>query len=392
MKYLFVHDAFPGQFIHLLRHLHGQSGGEIMAASRKGSSLDLPIEQIIYDMPKSATGLGARQAASALGVDLFQKLAPYAKEGYRPDFILSHASSGAAMYLRDLFPDARFTSFLEWYYQNPPVTGAKNAQAFHRVTAANSARNGILAAEFDVADAAYAPTRFQRSQFPAKWQHFIEVCHEGIDTNKFKPNPTATFEVAGKTFSADDEIITYAARGMERTRGFPEFMKAVAEVQKQRPNTHVLIAGADRQCYDPGGRGKPGLKSWAERKVDYDPERTHFVGLIKEPQFIKMLQVSSVHIYASIPFVLSWSCLNAMSVGVPVIASDNAPVQEVITDGENGVLLDAADTPKLVQRINEVLDDRATAQQLGAAARDTIVRRFELAACVDRQLRLVQGT
>lgn len=391
MKYLFVHDAFPGQFIHLLRRLHRQQGAEILAASRKGTSQKLPVQQIIYEMPDTASKLGVRQSASALGLDLIRKLQPFVEKGYRPDFIISHASTGAALYLRDLFPDARFVSFLEWFYRNPLATDVNNDLAFHKVCAANAARNGIMAEEFDGADAAYVPTEFQRSQFPKRWQHAIRVAHEGIDTSKFAPDPTATFAFGGQEFTGKDEVITYAARGMERTRGFPQFMRAIAKVQKERPNAHVLIAGADRKCYDPGGRGKAGLKSWAEEKVDYDPARTHFVGLVKEPEFIKMLQVSSLHAYLSIPFVLSWSCLNAMSVGVPVIASDNAPVQEVITDGKNGRLVDPKNVDVIAEHMVALLNDPAQAKQVGRAGRETILADYELAACVDRQLKLIQG-
>lgn len=391
MKYLFVHDACPGQFIHLFRYLHRQRGTEILAASRKGTTQKLPVQQVVYEMPDNASKLGARQSASALGLDLAQKLQPFVEKGYRPDFIISHSSSGAALYLRDLFPDARFTSFLEWYYQNPSAIDVKNEQAFHKVCAANAARNGIIAEEFGGADAAYAPTKFQRSQFPNRWQDGMHVAHEGVDTSVFAPDPTATFAHGNHVFTSEDEVITYAARGMEHTRGFAAFMRAVAKVQKERANVHVLIAGADRKCYDPGGRGKAGLKSWAEKKVDYDPARTHFVGLVKEPEFIKMLQVSSLHAYLSIPFVLSWSCLNAMSVGIPVLASDNAPVQEVITDGQNGRLVDPKNIDSIVEHMVALLDDPAEATQMGRAGRETILADFELAACVDRQLKIIQG-
>ncbi len=391
MKYLFVHDAYPGQFIHLLRRLHGREGVEIVAASRKGSSQKLPVKQFVYDLPDSATLSDTVQSASAIGLDLFRQLQPLAKQGYHPDCIVSHASSGAGMYLRELFPKARFTSFLEWYYQNPPAENIDDEQAFHQLCAANSARNSVMAAEFEVADAAYAPTVFQWSQFPARWQQSISVAHEGIDTGKYKPDPNTAINLGGVRLTAEDEVITYAARGMERTRGFPQFMQAIAEVQKRRPQTHVLIAGADRQCYDPGGRGKAGLKVWAQENVDYDPARTHFVGLLREPYFIKILQVSSLHTYLSIPFVLSWSCLNAMSVGVPVLASDNAPVHDVIKRDENGVLVNSESIDDIVDRMMDLLDNQPRAAKIGAAGRQTILENFELEACVDQQLKLIRG-
>lgn len=394
MKYLFVHDAFPGQFVHLLRTLHRTQNVDIVAASRKGSTLNLPVRQVVYQaseaQPKKGPPLGPLREAAALAYDLFTQLRVLKKDGWEPDYIVTHASTGASHALRELFPNARITAFLEWYYQNPPATSAKTAGAYYQTCAANAARNSIIARDFEQADAAYAPTVFQRSQFPVRWQPDIQVCHEGIDTDRFKPDLGAQLHIGEHVFSTEDEIITYAARGMEKSRGFPAFMKAIALVQSERPRTQVLIAGADRLCYDPG-RGKPGLKGWAERTVDYDAARTHFVGLLPEREFAKMLQVSSLHAYLSIPFVLSWSCLNAMSTGVSVLASDNVPVREVVDDGKNGTLVDLTSPEQIAAAMLDLLNDSGRRQAQGATARETVLKRFELEDCVARQLAIIHG-
>lgn len=393
MRYLFIHDAFPGQFVHLFRHLHRDGGHELIAASRKGSTLDLPIEQIVYDVPgdtKSGTRMGARMEAAALGHDLYRKLKPLADAGRHPDYIVVHASKGASYFLRDLFPKARITCFLEWYYQNPSPAGVRNPHAFYRQCASNNARNSVIAHDFDQADAVYTPTVFQKSQFPARWQQDIQVCHEGINTGLYSPDDKAELTVGDKIFTSSTEVITYAARGMEKARGFPQFMRAIAEVQKKRPNCQVIIAAKDRLCYDPG-RGSAGLKKWAETNVDYDPARTHFVGLLPEREFVKMLQTSSLHVYLSIPFVLSWSCLNAMSAGVPILASDNEPVREVITDGASGLLVGANGVPAIATRMIEMLDDKQLRISLSATARKVILNRFKLQDTMRAQLALIHG-
>lgn len=393
MRYLMIHDAFPGQFIHLLRHLHREGGHEIIAASRKGSTLKLPVRQITYEVPKKegeAAPFGPL-AVVALGHDLYNKLKPLADDGWQPDYILSHASRGASYFIRELFPKARMTTFLEWYYNDAAPETVSDPRAFYQQCANNSAGNAVLARDFDQADAAYASTQFQKSQFPKRWQASIGVCHEGIDTSLYCAGPGARLIFGDLTFDANTEVITYAARGMEKSRGFPQFMMAVAEVQKQRPDCHVIIAAKDRICYDPGGRGKKGLKTWAEQNVDYDPARTHFVGLLPEKGFVKMLQISNLHVYLSTPFVLSWSVLNAMSVGVPVLASDNAPVQEVIAGGENGLLVDPNNITAIVRRMNEALDDKKLGSKLGAKARETILERFKLEDCIRQQLALIHG-
>lgn len=392
MKYLIVHDAAPGQFVHIYKHLQAEGGHDIVVASRKGSTLRLPVRQVVYDVPdslKASAGSFADKVA-ALGQSLYRELKPLAIEGWAPDVILSHASRGASYFLRDLFPEARIISLFEWYYPSPSPSADIDDQALRQKCQGAYLTNMPIIRDFDCMDAGYVPTKFQRDAFPKSWHPQLQVIHDGIDTELYKPAMNLTLEVSGRRFTQKDEIITYAARGMEHTRGFLEFMKAVAKVQKVRPNLHVLIAAADRICYDPGGKGK-GLKYRAEETIGFDRERTHFVGLIPEAKFVSFLQISSLHVYLTKPFVLSWSLLNAMSTGVPVLGSDTAPVREVISDGINGRLVDMTDIDALAHGMDQILGNRAEARRMGKAGRETVLERYNLKDCLKRQLALMHG-
>ncbi|WP_417462700.1 glycosyltransferase [Kordiimonas sp.] len=390
MNYLFIHDALPGQFKHLLKELLGE-GHTIVGASRLSTSSKLPFRQVMYDLP---TGVDAAKAdpgkkAVTLGLACYKALRPLWASGFRPDVIVSHAGRGAGYFIRDLFPNARFVTYLEWYVPTNSKEGLEQVE----IARHNKAHllNMALTQEFALADAALSPTYTQRAQFPALWQPGINVLHDGIDTELYQPDPDARFEFAGRTFTRKDKVVTYAARGMEHTRGFPAFMKAIALAQKADPALEVLIAAADRICYDPGAKGV-GLKAWAEAKVDYDPARTHFLGVVKEVEFVKLLQVSWLHVYLSQPFVLSWSLLNAMSVGLPVLASDNAPVREVITDGETGYLVPEGDVEAVAQRITEIVGSPTAHTSVQEAARALVLDRYELRKCVSAIRTLVDGT
>ena len=182
------------------------------------------------------------------------------------------------------------------------------------------------------------------------------------------------------------EIITYATRGMEPYRGFPQFMKAASMLQKRRPNCHVVVVGKDRVAYGPQRRDGKTYKQEMLETLEFDRDRLHFTDLLSYRDYRQVLRASSVHAYLSYPFVLSWSMLEAMSVGCAIVASKTPPVEEVITDGENGLLVDFFSPEELAARMEEVLDDPTRRQDLRTNARQTILDNYDLATLLPQKL------
>ena len=121
----------------------------------------------------------------------------------------------------------------------------------------------------------------------------------------------------------------------------------------------------------------------------YDPSRVHFTGTIPYEQFIPLLQLSSCHVYLTYPFVMSWSLLEAMACGCAVVGSDTAPVREVIRHNENGLLVDFFSPAELAAAVADLLTNRERAVAFGEAARNTVLRSYDLDLCVQRQLSLM---
>jgi glycosyltransferase involved in cell wall biosynthesis len=246
----------------------------------------------------------------------------------------------------------------------------------------------------DTADLGQCPTEWQKSVYPRRYQTILNVIHEGIDTQVVKPDPSARLMIAEskEQFTAGEEIVTYVARNLEPYRGFPSFMRSLPRILTSRPNARVIIVGGDEVSY--GARLPDGQtfrqSMLSELAGSIDLSRVHFLGKIPYPAFIKVLQVSRVHVYLTYPFVLSWSMLEAMAAGCLVVGSRTQPVEEVIQHAANGLLVDFFSAEQIADRVIDALEDRTAFNSLRQNARQTIVDRYDLRSiCLPAHLRLL---
>jgi glycosyltransferase involved in cell wall biosynthesis len=228
-------------------------------------------------------------------------------------------------------------------------------------------------------DICVSPTQWQKDLYPAGFQNKIQVIHEGIDTAIVKPDKAATLSLPdGAALTKDMEVITYTARGLEPYRGFHVFMKAAEEIIRRRPRCHIVITGGDETRY---GKKLPGNQSWRAKllkEAKFDPARVHFMGYVPYETHLKTLQISSAHVYLTVPFVLSWSILEAMAAGCVVIGSKTPPVEEFIKDGRNGLLVDFFSAHNIADRVDEVLNRPDRMGHLGQASRRDIVEHYDV--------------
>src|SRR5579863_4266116 len=242
-------------------------------------------------------------------------------------------------------------------------------------------RNAVNRLAFAESDWGHTATAWQRSLFPAAMQARISPLHEGVDTAKVKPDPKAWIKLArdDKILTRDDEIITYVSRNLEPYRGFHIFMRALPEILRRRPNAHVLIVGGDGLSYSdpPPYAGTFRQMLLTELGGAIDLARVHFLGQVEYETYLNVLQVSSVHVYLTYPFVLSWSFIEALSAGCVIIGSATPPVLEVLRDRENGLVVDFFSTEAICDRVDEVLDHPDRMQPIRDAARATAIKEFD---------------
>jgi glycosyltransferase involved in cell wall biosynthesis len=330
------------------------------------------------------------------GVTVYRALEVLDKRGFRPDVVVAHSGWGEAMFVRDVWPEVRLGVFSEFFYQ---AEGADigfdpefdDGPEFGR-TARVRLRNLAMRQQLEAADASFSPTRWQAETYPPELREKIEVIFDGIRTDIARPDARAAFQHGDSPrLTRADEVITFVNRNLEPYRGFHVFMRALPALLRARPNAQVVLVGEDGVSY---GAAPKGGGSWKARLLEEvgpqlapaDRARVHFVGRIPYDSYIALLQVSTVHVYLTYPFVLSWSLMEAMSAGCAIVASDTAPVREVMRDGETGVLVDFFDTAALAGAVGALADDPARRAALGAAARQHVVARYDLEnVCLPQQ-------
>jgi glycosyltransferase involved in cell wall biosynthesis len=405
MKILFVHQNFPAQYRWLAQTLAEDKGWQVMALGEAGNIKrrgKLPgVSTAGYAAPQPATAqthhyVKPLEGAVRRGQAVVRACLELKKRGFVPDIVHAHPGWGEALFLRDVYPDAHIRLYCEFYYR---ATGRDvgfdpefptSLDDIFRVRIKNAA--SILSLE--AADAGISPTRWQRDAFPAEYRDRIALIHEGVDTAIVKPDPRAELAIPkGPKLAARDEIVTYIARNLEPYRGFHTFMRSLPEILRRRPKAHVLVVGADGVSY---GQSPPKGLTYRKKYLDeigkIDLSRVHFMGQIPYDTLLKVYQVSSAHVYLTYPFVLSWSLLESMAAGCAVVASRTPPVEEVITDRENGYLVDFFKPGEIAERVGELLERPKDTLPVRERARKTIVERYDLKTiCLPKQIELVNG-
>lgn len=406
MNILFIHQNFPGQFKNLAPALAAKGHRCVALTKRVKESKTWRGVRLLPYAIKRKQGQGVHpwlqdlEAKVIRGEACMRAARQLKDKGFTPDVIVAHPGWGEAMFLRDVWPNARIGLFYELFYGLDAGDVGFDPE-FVKATAEDDAmrlrlKNLNNELHYPLGDMGLSPTHYQAQTFPQKYQDRISVIHDGIDTEQAAPNPDAVLSVKGRQFSRADEVVTFVNRNLEPYRGYHIFMRALPQILRDRPNAQILMVGGDKQSYGPapaqGGSWKQIFIDEVRGQIsDEDWARVHFIGQIPYDQFLSLLQIARVHVYLTYPFVLSWSLLEAMSSGAPIVASRTKPVEEVITHNETGRLVDFFDPKALANEVSALLEDEAAQAKLGAAARALVKERYDLkTVCLPAQIEWVE--
>jgi glycosyltransferase involved in cell wall biosynthesis len=411
MHVLYVHQNFPAQFGHIAHRLVQTHGWRATFVTQATSGEIAGIERVQYKLAGGATASNhfcSRTFENTVwhcdGVYQALKARPEIK----PDLIVGHSGFGSTLFLRELHPDVPVLNFFEFYYHasgpdtdmgfrtdlNWPLTDAHLQRA--------RCRNAMILLDLQNCVAGYTPTRFQHSRFPKEYAPKLNVIFDGVDRALYHGHGEAlrpavsrrdVRQIAGATISPTTRIVTYVSRGFESMRGFDVFMRSAKRIAQEYPDVLFVVVGSDRICY--GGDENhvtpyKTFKEWVLARDQYDLSKFLFVGRLPPPQLARLLAASDLHIYLTVPFVLSWSMMDAMSSGAVVLGSNTAPVREMIRDGENGLLADFFDVEAFVAKAVRVLRDPADFRPLGRAAEQMIAEQYSLDVVLPKMVSLYE--
>ena len=394
MRYLFVHQSFPGQYLHLVQHLLKDPANEVVFISEPSARTIEGVRRLLYNCPKpdqEHIHPAARDFdTAARRGDIVAGMAENLKRlGFKPDIIIGHHGWGELLNLPEVFPGVPILGYFEFYYHvdgqdvdyDPEFPMATDR--FPRVRAMNIVNQLAL----DLGQHGQTPTDWQHNCYPEWARPKIQVIKEGARLDVCKPDAAARkrgFQIGEFKVKPGDKLVTYVARNLEPYRGFHTMMRALPRLLSERPDMKVIIVGGDDVSY--GARLATG--NWREHYCTqmagkYDASRVCMPGQIQYETYLQLLQRSDVHTYLSYPFVASWSLREALACGCPIVASAVDPVKEFVTHDDNGLLVNGLDPEQVADNVLEVLENNRLNRRLRLAARRYAEQHLDMNVTLD---------
>ena len=340
MDCLFIHGNYPAQFRHLAP-LIANAGHRVVFLTNR------PDANVLLD------------------------------EGFHPRFVVTHAGNGLGLFIKDLLPKTFHIGYFEWYFK-PNTTQHLTAEFNLDTRLKSSWRNLPILQELECCDIAVIPTEWQKQQFPEAYQSKLNVIFDGIDCQFFHQRSESLSEErhslnlrnreTNEKFAVPSgaKVISYATRGMETLRGFPEFMRALPELLETNPNLYAVITGADRRAYSydaPTHNGSWKQRILAELKGQLPARRVLFTGLLDYNDYRALLWRSDLHCYFTRPYVTSWSLFEAAACGAH-LAVNVGPATSGIACESSLTWVDLEDQQKLTQQLGHALSHPTPRAQL----------------------------
>jgi glycosyltransferase involved in cell wall biosynthesis len=383
MQILFVHPNYPAQFGHIASRLAARGDAECVFLSQKAAGIRDGIRCLRFT-PRGGATRSTHYCARTFENAVWQAHAVHeackATPDLHPDLVVGHSGFGTTLFLRELYR-CPIVNYFEYYYHphNSDMDFRPDFPPRELDFLRSHARNAMILLDLETCAAGYTPTCWQWGLLPDAWKPKVEVIHDGIDTELWR-RLAVPRRLGTEVIPEDVRVVTYVARGLEAMRGFDIFVRVANRIAAAMPNVLFVVVGSDRIHYGNDLRHIQ-AKTFREHVLQTErPELTRFrfLGTIPPERLVEVLSLSDLHIYLTVPFVLSWSLLNALACECTVLASATAPVKEVIRHEETGLLAEFFDVEGLARQALRVLKAPGACSPLGAMGRTLVQERYSI--------------
>ena len=379
MHLLLIHQNFPGQFRDL--------GPAWLAAGHRITAIGNThppaestgwggLEHLSYNWPENH-----EPTANERGLAVAELCRQLQSDGLVPDVVIAHSGWGEALHLAGIWADTPLVVL-------PELWGSARALGIGFDPALPDAlpdptlfdeQNAMAAQAIEQAQAALVACRSQRASFPEHLRRNITVLPEGLPLEHYGSNPEAQFQWGERRFSAGQPLVTLVSRDLEPLRGLRQALQAWPLVLEQRPDAQLLLVGhvsADGYGVEAPIRDTHLDDALAELPTSTDRRSIQVLGVLDHANLVSLLQCSACHLALSYPYTLSWSNLEALACGAPVVTNLGSALCPEIEDGVSGLLCSFADVRGLAELILELLGSPDLRQRLGAGGEAVVRQRF----------------
>jgi len=228
-----------------------------------------------------------------------------------------------------------------------------------------------------LADAVNACARFSARalcQVDGFAGHRIEVIENGIEVEQFQPvtDQSQRQSIRAELGLVPERVVVLHVARHHPVKDQAMLLRGFARVVPRHPQVDLVLVGDGplRQTLEGQARAA-GLTN-----------RVKFVGI--QGNVARWLQAADLFALTSVSEAASLTVLEAMATGLPVVLTAVGGNPEMVTDGHDGRLVPRGDDEALTAALESLLSDPEQAQRLGQAARETVLRRYQLSRTVAR--------
>jgi glycosyltransferase involved in cell wall biosynthesis len=207
----------------------------------------------------------------------------------------------------------------------------------------------------------------------------VSVVYYGVDA-AFEPRPRRADLL--ERYGLRDRPVVLFLGGLKPRKNLFVLLDAWRQVASRRPSACLVVAGGGALLEPLRGR---------VRRLGLN-EHVVFTGYVPEGEKVDHFNLADVFLFPSAMEGFGLSVAEAMSVGLPVVASDRGSLPELVVEGQGGFLCPPARVDAFVERLLQLLDDAALREKFGGANRERVDRLFRWSRCVDDTRKVYEDT